>query len=88
MTALISCCINNIMRIYLIICATQVASGVLIKMVKHFEVNVKHFKTIPRVRNCGTLISHINKFFINHPIIFLNQENKMTLVLTSFSCFL
>ena len=75
------------MRRYLIICATPVASGALLKMVKYFEVNVKHFKTIPRVRNCGTLISYINEFFINHPIIFLNQENKMTLVLTFFSCF-
>ena len=39
-----------------VVCATQLADGLLLKMLKYFKSYVKHFWIFPRERNCRILI--------------------------------
>ena len=47
----------------------------------------KNFLIFPRERNCGILIGLCKEVFMNHPIMFLDGDNKAKLVPASFSYF-
>ena len=53
-----------------------------------FRNYVKHFWIFPRERNCSILIGLCKEMFMNHPIMFLDRDNKMKLVSATFSYFL
>ena len=53
-----------------------------------FRSYVKHFCIFPRERNCRILIGLCKEVFMNHPIMFLDRDNKGKLVPASFSYFL
>ena len=55
---------------------------------KIFRSYVKHFWIFPRERNCRILIGLCKEVFMNHPIMFLERDNKGKLVPASFSYFL
>ena len=46
------------------------------------------FKFYPRVRNCRILISLCKQVFMNHPITFIDQDNKTNLIPAYFTWFL
>ena len=71
-----------------VICAIQFAGGLLLKMLKYYEVTLNIFWIFPSEKNCRILISLCKQVFTNHPIMFLNRDNKTKLVPTSFSYFL
>ena len=54
---------------------------------KIFRTYVKHFRIFPRERNCRILIGLCKEVFMNHPIMFLDRDNKRKLVPASFSYF-
>ena len=43
---------------------------------KVFRSYVKHFRIFPRERNYRTLIGLCKKVFMNHPMMFLDLDNK------------
>ena len=55
---------------------------------KIFRSYVKHFLIFPREKNCRILIGLCKEVFMNHPIMFLDGDNKTKLVPASFSYFL
>ena len=55
------------------------------KNAKIFRNYVKYFRVFPRERNCRILIGLCKEVFLNHPIMFLDRDNKMKLVPASFS---
>ena len=55
---------------------------------KIFRSYVKHFLILPRESNCRILIGLWKEVFMNHPIMFLDRDNKGKLVPASFSYFL
>ena len=60
-------------------------------IVENFKVcwrYVKYFWIFPRERNFRILIGLFKYVFTNHPIMFLNRDNKTKLVPGSFSYFL
>ena len=57
----------------------------IVENAKIFRSYVKHFKVFPRERNCRILIGLHKKVFMNHPIIFLNQDNKTKLDVRNFA---
>ena len=64
---------------------TQLADGLLLKMLRYFEIMLNIFEFFPRERNCRILIGLCKEVFVNHPIMFLDRDNKMKLVPASFS---
>ena len=54
---------------------------------KIFRSYVKHFLIYPHERNCRIWIG-LCKVFMNHPIMFLDGDNKTMLVPAFFSYFL
>ena len=60
----------------------------LVENAKIFSSYVKHFWIFPRERNCRILIGLCKEVFMNHPIMFLDRDNKGKLVPPSFSYFL
>ena len=66
----------------------SLAGGLLLKMLKYFEVMLNTFLFFPRDINCRILISSCKYVFMNHPIVLLDQDNKIKLVPASFSSFL
>ena len=44
------------------ICATQLADGVLLKIQKYFEANVKHVWNLPRLGNIESRLVNANMF--------------------------
>ena len=59
----------------------------ILENVKIFQSYVKHFLIFPRERICRILIGLYEKVFMNHPIMFLDQDNKTKLVPACFSYF-
>ena len=49
---------------------------------------VKHFWIFPRERNCTILIGLCKKVSMNHPIMFLDRDNKRRFAQASFSYYL
>ena len=60
----------------------------IVENTKIFRSYVKHFLIFARERNCGFLICLFKNVFMNHPIMFLERDNKGKLVPASFSYFL
>ena len=48
----------------------------IVENAKIFRSYVKHFWTFPRERNCRILIGLCKEVFMNHPIMFLDGDNK------------
>ena len=57
----------------------------IVENVKIFRSFVKHFLIFPREGNCRILIGLWKWIFMNHPIMFLDRDNKTKLVPVSFS---
>ena len=60
----------------------------IVENAKIFRSYVKHFLIFPRERNCKILIGLCKEVLMNHPIMFLDRNNKRQLVPASFSYFL
>ena len=60
----------------------------IVENAKIFRSYVKHFLILPRERSSRILIGLCKEVFMNHPIMFLDQDNKGKLVSASFSYFL
>ena len=60
----------------------------IVENAKIFRSYVKHFLIFPRERICKDLIGLREEVFMNHPIMFLDRDNKEKLVPASFSYFL
>ena len=72
----------------LFLCVTQLAGGLLFKMVKIFRSYVKYFLIFPRERNCKIMIGLCKEVLMNYQIMFLDRDNKGKLVPAYFSYFL
>ena len=57
------------------------------KNVYIFQSYVKHFLIFPHERHCRIMIWFMEIGFQDHPIMFLDRNNKMNLVPTPFSYF-
>ena len=55
-----------------------------VENVKLFQSYVKHFLIFPRERNFRIFLGLYKYVFINHPIKFLDRDNKTKLVPASF----
>ena len=60
----------------------------IVENAKIFRSYVKHFRIFPRERSCRILICLCKQVLMNHPIMFLDRDNKTKLVPASFSYFL
>ena len=62
--------------------------GPIVENAKVFQSYVKNFWIFPRERNCWILIGLCKYDFVNHPIRFLDRDNKTKLVPASGFYFL
>ena len=60
----------------------------IVKNAKTFRSYVKHFLIFPREKISRTLNDLFKKVFMNHSIMFLDRDNEIKLVPTSFSYFI
>ena len=60
----------------------------IVENAKIYRSYIKHFLIFPRERNCRILIGLCKEVFMNHPIMFLDEDNKGKLVPAFFSYFL
>ena len=56
----------------------------IVESPKIFWSHAKYFWVFPPERNCRILTALCKQVFMNHPIMFLDQQNKTKLVPTSF----
>ena len=65
-----------------------IAGGLLLKMPKYSEVMLNIFEFFHVKEIVESWLVYVNKFFMNHPIMFFDRDNKTKLVPVSFSYFL
>ena len=71
----------------LVICATQLAGGLLLKKLKYLKVMLNIFEFSRVWEIVESWLVYANKLFLNCPTMFLDWHIKTKLVPASFSCF-